>query len=80
MSAVIEGVIEKLECALERQRDLLEQLKALEHDFDSELQARLADLRTQLNPISDPLPGSPENVFRTIRAVINGASQVRGAP
>jgi hypothetical protein len=55
MSAVIEGIIKELERALERQRaperqrDLLKQLKlALDHDFESELQARLADLRTQL--------------------------------
>ena len=56
MSAVIKGIVEELEHALERQHDLLEQLRdlleqlkpALEHDFDSELQARLADLRTQL--------------------------------
>jgi len=49
MSAVIEGIIKELERTFERQRDLLEQLKsALEHDFDSELQAQIANLRTQL--------------------------------
>lgn len=56
MSAIIKGIIKELEDsngkisrALERQSDLLEQLKiSLGHDFESELQTKLNDLRTQL--------------------------------